>query len=308
MTGPASHRPPSDKGAVQTFPYLCPSKKHSEKKTLVMCRYKAIVSDLDGTLFDADSRITPRTAAALRAAAQAGLKIILATGRHHTDLRGIAEKGLGIPVYRVSENGGVVFSPQEERLVYHPMAPDIVRRLTEVMAEAPREVYLHLYKGERWFVNKYDAVSVTHQNQSGFLFELADYSTFPDFEDCTKMCFMARDERAVEFMDRTVRKVRDPRLSFFWTMNTCFEAMDIHADKGVAVAGILQREGIRPEEVLAFGDGLNDLNMLRLAGKGIVMGNAVPQLAEALPHNERIGTNREEAVAQYIEQHVLNGK
>ena len=60
--------------------------------------------------------------------------------------------------------------------------------------------------------------------------------------------------------------------------------------------------------MLAFGDGLNDLNMLRLAGKGIVMGNAVPQLAEALPHNERIGTNREEAVAQYIEQHVLNGK
>ena len=48
--------------------------------------------------------------------------------------------------------------------------------------------------------------------------------------------------------------------------------------------------------------------MLRLAGKGIVMGNAVPQLAEALPHNERIGTNREEAVAQYIEQHVLGGK
>ena len=264
-----------------------------------MCNYKAIVSDLDGTLFDADSRITPRTAA---------LKIILATGRHHADLRGIVETGLGIPVYRVSENGGVVFSPQEERLVYHPMAPDIVRRLTEVMADAPQEVYLHLYKGERWFVNKYDVVSVTHQNQSGFLFEVADYSTFPDFEDCTKMCFMARDERAVAFMDRTVRKVRDPRLSFFWTMNTCFEAMDIHADKGVAVKGILQREGIRPEEVLAFGDGLNDLNMLRLAGKGIVMGNAVPQLVEALPHNERIGTNREEAVAQYIEQHVLDGK
>ena len=76
----------------------------------------------------------------------------------------------------------------------------------------------------------------------------------------------------------------------------------------MAVKGILQREGIRPEEVLAFGDGLNDLNMLRLAGKGIVMGNAVPQLVEALPHNERIDTNREEAVAQYIEQHVLDGK
>ena len=61
-----------------------------------MCNYKAIVSDLDGTLFDADSRITPRTAAALRAAAQAGLKIILATGRHHADPPRIGATRVGI--------------------------------------------------------------------------------------------------------------------------------------------------------------------------------------------------------------------
>ena len=267
--------------------------------------YKAIVSDLDGTLFDQNSLITSYTADTLRRAAAAGIKIVLATGRHHTDLQMIAEKALGIPVYRASENGGVVFSPQGERIAYHPIAPDLVRRLTDIMTDAPQQVYLHLYKDDRWFVDKYDAVSVSHQNQSGFMFEVADYFSFQDFEDCTKMCFMARDSRAVEFMDRTVRRITDPRLSFFWTMNTCFEAMDARADKGAAVALILKREGIRPEETIAFGDGLNDLNMLRMAGKGILMGNAVPQLAHALPDHEIIGTNRENAVAHYIEERVL---
>ena len=137
------------------------------------------------------------------------------------------------------------------------------------------------------------------------MFQVTDYSTWFDFQDCTKLCFMARDAASVAFMEQAVREVSDPRLSFFWTMNTCFEAMDIHADKGAALTRILQHAGIRPEETIAFGDGLNDLNMLRSAGCGVVMGNAVAQLAEALKDHPRIGTNRQDAVAHYIEQHIL---
>ena len=265
---------------------------------------KAIVSDLDGTLFNPDSLMSDYSADVLRRAHAKGIQIILATGRHHTDLKMIAEKALGIPVYRVSENGGVAFSPADERIIYHPMAEDIVERLVNVK-DAPEKVYIHLYKGDKWYVNEYDAVSVTHQPQSGFLFEVADYRSFPDFKDCTKICFMARDKESVRFMDRTVKVVTDPRLSFFWTMNSCFEAMSNLADKGVAVKNILDREGIRPEEAIAFGDGLNDLGMLRTVGKGILMGNAVPQLIEALPGHETIGTNREDAMAHYVEKHIL---
>lgn len=266
--------------------------------------YKAIISDLDGTLFDEKSMISPYTAQVLRTAAAQGIRIILATGRHHTDLQMIAETALGIPVYRVSENGGVAFSPEGKRIVYHPMAPDVVARLLSLPG-APDQVYFHLYKGDKWYVNKHDAVSVTHQNQSGFMFEVADYAAFPDFEDCTKICFMARDERSTRYMEQTVKQAADPRLSFFWTMNSCFEAMDIRADKGRAVREILAIEGIDAAETLAFGDGLNDLNMLREAGKGVVMGNAVPQLREALPDHEVTGLNTENAVARYIERHVL---
>lgn len=267
--------------------------------------YKAIVSDLDGTLFNENSLLSPYTVSVLRRAADAGLKVILATGRHHTDLQMIVEQTLGIPAYRISENGGVAFSPQGERLIYHPIAPQVVRRLVKVAEQAPDEVYLHLYKGDRWFVNKHDAVSVTHQNQSGFMFRITDYAQWEDFEDCTKMCFMARDAASVAFMERAVREVVDPSLSFYWTMNTCFEAMDSRADKGAALTRILQREGIGPQEVIAFGDGLNDLNMLRTAGTGVVMGNAVAQLAEALPGHPVIGTNREDAVAHYLDSQVL---
>lgn len=265
---------------------------------------KAIVSDLDGTLFNEHSLMSDYSASVLRRAHIQGIKIILATGRHHTDLKMIAEKALGIPVYRVSENGGVAFSPQDERIIYHPMAEDIVKRLVSV-PDAPEKVYIHLYKDDKWYVDKYDAVSVTHQPQSGFLFEVADYRSFADFRDCTKICFMARDEQSVQYMDRTVKAVTDPRLSFFWTMNTCFEAMSSLADKGVAVKNILDREGIPPEEAIAFGDGLNDLGMLRTVGKGIVMGNAVSQLIDALPGHEIIGTNREDAMAHYVEKHLL---
>jgi len=58
--------------------------------------------------------------------------------------------------------------------------------------------------------------------------------------------------------------------------------------------------GLRPEEVIAFGDGPNDLEMLRCAGKGVLMANAAPELRATLPDLEVIGPHAEEAVAHYL--------
>jgi hypothetical protein len=52
---------------------------------------------------------------------------------------------------------------------------------------------------------------------------------------------------------------------------------------------------------------MNDLEMLEVAGTGILMANADPRLKEALPHLEEIGSNREESVARYLEDLFLSG-
>ena len=64
-------------------------------------------------------------------------------------------------------------------------------------------------------------------------------------------------------------------------------------------------ENIDISNILAFGDGFNDLDMLSKVGKGIIMGNASEKLKKALPNNEVIGLNSEDAVAKYLEKLYL---
>jgi Cof subfamily protein (haloacid dehalogenase superfamily) len=265
--------------------------------------YKLIATDMDGTLFNEKSIISPYSREVLRAAHQKGYKIVIATGRHHDDARRIVEDGLGIDAYKISANGASIYTPNDIRIAYNPIEEDLVCKLTSL--KTPAEVYIHLYMGDKWYCDKDDVDSRIHQAMSGFMYDVVDYKTFDSFHDCTKMCFIARDAEGIEYMERTVEEMKDPRLSFFFTMARCFEAMDHKADKALALSEILKVENIDASEVVAFGDGMNDLNMLKLAGKGLVMGNAVEELKNSLPGNQIIGLNSQDSVARYIETHLL---
>lgn len=265
--------------------------------------HKAIITDLDGTLFNGESLISGYSADIIRRAEKKGFTIIIATGRHHADADYIVRNALGIKAYCISSNGGTIVSPEGLTISRHLIKEDLAEKLLSI--NVPKKVYVHLYKGDKWYADKYDEGSVCHQALSGFMFETADLKNMDNYADCSKICFIARDDEGIRFMNDTVEQFKDPRLSFFFTMARCFEAMDKNADKGLAVEQVLRLEGIDRSQAIAFGDGMNDKGMLEYAGKGIVMGNAVAELKNALPHNEVTGFNTEDAVAQYIEKHLL---
>jgi hypothetical protein len=80
------------------------------------------------------------------------------------------------------------------------------------------------------------------------------------------------------------------------------EVMAAGVSKGAALGPVLDRLGLSAEEVIAFGDGMNDLELLGQVGKGVLMGNADPRLKAALGHLEVIGNNADESVAGYLDR------
>ena len=90
-----------------------------------------------------------------------------------------------------------------------------------------------------------------------------------------------------------------------YSMEQCLEIMPKHVSKGYAIKEIAKLENINIDEIIAFGDGFNDLEMLSIVGKGCIMGNASEKLKNALPNNEIIGLNHEDAVAKYLEKLYL---
>ena len=84
-----------------------------------------------------------------------------------------------------------------------------------------------------------------------------------------------------------------------------FGTYDKNVTKGEAVKNIMEKLNIPLENTMAFGDGLNDYEMLSEVGKGLLMGNCAQRLREKLPNNEMIGKNIDNGVAKYLRKTYL---
>ena len=86
--------------------------------------FKVVVSDLDGTLLNGQHQISPRTRDTLHRLVDQGIKFVVATGRHHVDVRSIRD-ALGLDIYLITSNGAVVHDKQDS-LVFNQALPSTV--------------------------------------------------------------------------------------------------------------------------------------------------------------------------------------
>ena len=75
--------------------------------------------------------------------------------------------------------------------------------------------------------------------------------------------------------------------------------------KGDALQAVAESLGLTLDNCIAFGDGMNDVEMLSMAGKGLIMGTAHEKVMHALPNNEVIGSNADDAVPHYLQTHLI---
>ena len=80
----------------------------------------------------------------------------------------------------------------------------------------------------------------------------------------------------------------------------CLEVLPGGCNKGAALAVLSQHLGLTMQDCMAFGDAMNDLEMLGSVGRGVIMGNAMNQLKAELPHLPVIGDCRHQAVSHFL--------
>lgn len=85
----------------------------------------------------------------------------------------------------------------------------------------------------------------------------------------------------------------------------CLEVMGAGVSKGDALKAVAESLNLTLENCIAFGDGMNDVEMLSMAGKGLVMGTAHEKVIKALPEIEVIGSHADDAVAHYLHEHLF---
>lgn len=266
-------------------------------------RYKAIISDLDGTLLNSHHIISEYTKNIIKKIIkEKGVKFIIATGRHYIDASCFM-KQLGAKSYLISSNGANAHTSDGELLVEHLMDKKDVERILNIQVD--KDVIVNTYTSDGWDVDRMLPDFNAYHKESGFTPNIVDFKNY-NKEDILKFCYIGESKK-IEALENKLREDRGllEDITLTASLDICLEIMKKNISKGKTLKEILDREGIELSEVIAFGDGLNDEEMLSIVGKGLIMGNASEKLKKAQPNLEVIGTNDEDAEAKYLEKIFL---
>ena len=263
--------------------------------------YKLVISDLDGTLLNENHLLSEYTKKAIEKLNEKGVPFFLATGRHFIDLFDL-KKELKLPeTYSISCNGARVHGPNGELLISHDINDDIANEVLSLEIDA--EISHSVFTDDKIYVFDKKELEAYGERQH-MPFEFVNKDNFK-VKNAIKWFYHSENHDKLVKLDNMIKEKWGKHIDTMFSMDQCLEIMPKHVSKGYAIKEIAKLENININEIIAFGDGFNDLEMLSIVGKGCIMGNASEKLKKALPNNEIIGLNYEDAVAKYLEKLYL---
>lgn len=264
-------------------------------------KYKAIVCDLDGTLLNEHHTISKKTRETIKKVLDKGIKFIIATGRHHKDAM-TYKKMLGLDTFLITSNGAKVHDYNNKEIFSHNIPKDISEKILGY--DFDKEIHKNVYLDDEWVVETPLEEAKEFHKESGFTFRVAPFSSLKD-KEITKFFFISYDEKKIEKLEKELKEKFSDKVSITLSLPCCLEIMKKNVSKANALKEVLKMENISLDETIAFGDGLNDLEMLSSVGEGYIMGNGSERLKKLLPKNEIILKNSENGVAKKIEEIFL---
>lgn len=282
---------------------------------------RLLALDLDGTLLNSRGQLSERNRLALQEARKHGVRVAIVTGRRFRDARPIAlEIGLDVPV--ISHNGALTKHARTLETVNASLLPlDAAREVLRVGREEGFDAMVSddpVGKG----VLVYDRISEGNNALSRYIAwsrrlhgEEAEDSvrrvdSLEDYldHDPVHISFSGSCATMSTMRQRLIDAIGDAIKVFSTEYQkqdfTLLDVLHPEASKGVGVAAAAAEYGLTREELMAIGDNYNDLEMLRYAGTGILMGNADPSLRD---HGDFhvTASNDEDGVAVAIEEFIL---
>ena len=272
-------------------------------------RIKMIGLDMDGTLLTTEKQLTAYTKQILQEAIEQGIEVVLSTGRSIT---GIPKELLEMPGmrYAVTINGARIIDLQKNEVIYkNTLSMQKALELLDIIGkfDALQEAFID---------------SVCYSSKDKLLYA-NDYFLHPSIaEYVLNSRTPVEDVRAtvieknssVDKVNGQFRNSEDKKSSYellskvpgVVVVSSLGNNWEINAegtDKGSAMLKLGELLGIQREEIMACGDGMNDIAMLKAVGLGVAMANADPEVREAADYITT--SNDEDGVAKAIEKFAL---
>ncbi len=277
-----------------------------------------VALDLDGTLLDSRKRLSPRNRAALERVAAAGAFVVPTTGRFF-GMMPEAVRELPFVRYAITVNGAQVYDRETDRALVREEIPlDVALAIMELL-DGHDVVYDCYRENWGWMTAALKAKAGDYATDEHYLRMVREFRRpVPDLKAHLRetaadggvqkvMLFSRRDDRdAAELVSiRREMAERFPQIKVTASTWNNLEFNAAAAHKGNALRRFAEHLGLTLSNCAAFGDGLNDLSMVEMAGVGVAMANAVPEVKRVAARVTL--SNDEDGVAAMLEQLEAEG-
>lgn len=269
--------------------------------------YKMIVLDLDDTLLKNDGTISKRTKEKLVKAQKNGVKVVLASGRPTYAIEKIAtelelQKNGG---YIISYNGARIIDCANNKELYSAnITNEQIHELYDMSMQAG--AYIQTYMGDYIIASESNEYTDIEKEITGM--DIIVPSDFKEYVtgDVVKAIVLQKPERLKE-IEELWKTVINARMYMTISKPFFLEFMNNEVDKSKSIKRLSELLGISMSEVIAIGDSYNDLSMIKAAGLGVAMANAVDCVKKVA--NYITDDNEHDGVAKVIEKFVFkNGQ
>ena len=267
---------------------------------------KLLALDMDGTLLHEDKSLSQENIDAIHQAIDAGVQLVLCTGRPLVGVKPYFEKlGLTEKEYMIINNGCTTLETKDWSLVdWRELTTEDIQYLYEVGQQAPAQ--LTLFDMDHYLVVEEEATDLVTYD-AGLVFTTPTRISLEQALSAKDIIFQAMflaEKAHLDSFQEQFGAQLEERFSGVRSQPVIYECMPKGTTKASALARLSDKLGIQASEIMAIGDANNDIEMLEFAGLGIAMGNAAAHIKE-LAQDVTL-TNDENGVAAAIRKHILN--
>ncbi|MCF6335112.1 MAG: HAD family hydrolase [Spirochaetales bacterium] len=256
---------------------------------------RAIAFDMDGTLLNEKGQISSRIKKVLNKLKEREIELMLSTGRSYEALLPFKnELELNSPV--ICYNGAQVLQADGVIIRNHTIDNDISGHLVSFARE--KCVHFQAYSNGTLYFEKMTPEAEAYENHVNLRGKVINFDTMKP-HDFTKLMYLGAHEK-LEGLSNSIKELYSGNLSVTFSNPVYLEFMPGGVSKGDALYEVAEHLGIETTNIMAFGDGDNDISMIKVAGTGVAMENATSELKSIA--DEVTLSNTDDGVAEFLEE------
>lgn len=269
--------------------------------------FKLVALDMDGTLLNSRHEISAENKEVIKACIEKDVKFVLISGREIESIKHYSDI-LGLDTYLTGYNGSLITNNDGDKVVFsNTLNPRLVKTVIEEAYKANKFIIVFLQDGilvsdnsSKWYKNYLDFTIANPTVVDDLLLYLDEKDKW---DEINKICLSDDHKELIAFKGAIEPRVKE-EFTLLFSLPFFLEVFNGDVSKGLALEKLAHYYGVNREEVLAIGDGENDISMIKFAGLGVAMGNSNQLVRDSADFTSL--TNDKNGVAFVLKKFLLN--